>query len=77
MERPQEAYRPGVIGGVIGHVVGFPTVRPPTEDPPLTGTDSPFRFPENYSNMNRRDKKSQQTNKSTSIIGSFVDLLFN
>ncbi|KAJ8724453.1 hypothetical protein PYW08_015927 [Mythimna loreyi] len=75
-DHPPAAYRPDLIGGVLGHVVGFPLVRPSTEDPPLRDFNNPFRFPERYPSNNRR-KKSQNTNKSTSIIGSFVDLLFN
>ncbi|KAJ8719007.1 hypothetical protein PYW07_016563 [Mythimna separata] len=75
-DHPPEAYRPGLIGGILGHVVGFPSVRPPIDDPPLRDVNNPFRFPEKYSNT-RRKKSQHTTNKSTSIIGSFVDLLFN
>nr|XP_021195724.2 uncharacterized protein LOC110380156 [Helicoverpa armigera] len=74
-DHPQEAYRPGLIGGNVGQIVGFPFVRVTTEAPQRN--PNPFRFPINDSYPNRRQKKSQQTNKSTSIIGSFVDLFFN
>ncbi|KAF9417111.1 hypothetical protein HW555_005730 [Spodoptera exigua] len=76
IDHPQAAYQLGLIGGALGHVVGFPPVRP-TEGSQLRKPNSAFRFPDNYAHTNRYPKKSQeQSNRSTSIFGSFFDLLF-
>lgn len=77
VDHPQAAYHLGLIGGALGHVVGYPPVRPTTEGSQLRKPNSAFRFPEYSAHTNRHPKKTQQQpNRSSSIFGSFIDLLF-
>ncbi|XP_075976160.1 uncharacterized protein LOC142976603 [Anticarsia gemmatalis] len=76
-ENPQAAYRPGLVGGILGYVTGFP-VKPTLADNSVTAQKKPsstIRFPD--SERKRRVLRAKEPNLGSSIIGSFVDLLFN
>ncbi|CAH0583038.1 unnamed protein product [Chrysodeixis includens] len=79
LDRPQSAYRPGIIGGALGHIVGYPTVRPTTEDTIRRRHNYHVRFPKNDGHIRRpsRSQPSQQTQHAPNIFGSFIDLLFH
>lgn len=78
------AYRPGLVGAPLGHVVGVTQVRP-TNRPPETTSKFNSKYinniqfstlPERNSNRRPRDRIIHDTNSSNGVFGSFLDLFF-
>lgn len=77
-----QTYRPGLVGGPLGHVVGLAQARPTAATP-----DDNTRRRQEYL-TNQRQRTTQPTYYTTrrprprklsyddSVIGSFLDLLF-
>lgn len=76
-DNPQAMYSPGLVGGALGQIVGFPPVVPTSSNDRVTSQkkpNTPIRFPRGDPYHKRRPKAKQS---NVNIIGSFVDLLFN
>ncbi|CAH2040499.1 unnamed protein product, partial [Iphiclides podalirius] len=78
-------YRPGVVGGLLGHVVGVTQVRP-TNRPPETTSKQNTKYINNVrfsmlssqatTNSNRRPRDRKENEANRSVLGSFIDLFF-
>ncbi|CAB3250693.1 unnamed protein product [Arctia plantaginis] len=78
-DNPQAIYTPGLVGGILGQVVGFPPVVPTFSNERVTSLKKPstpigFSGDDTY---NKRRPRAKQSNVASDIIGSFVDLFFN
>lgn len=81
-------YRPSVVGGPVGHIVGHPQTqgsRSPTEVAVKPGNRQPKLYPNrayipsNHNQPHSNDNKHHRIRKyngDTGILGSFVDLFF-